>query len=103
MEKLDKETGKILTEGQELKELVSQPGWQVAKRKLFEQLAELDSIASLDFSQSKEDLANEIKNRESVRRIIMSWVATIDGEAQSHDYQSEILDTKKDDIIDYGD
>ena len=92
---MDKETGKILTQGQELKELTGSPGWKTAKTKLFSQLAELDSIATLDFTKPGIELADEIKNRESVRQIIVSWIQSIEGEADSHDYQADIMSIKK--------
>ena len=84
--KPDQETQKILTEGEHLLNLVKGEGWQIARKRLFGAMDDVDSIQNIDDLESKDNakIVAEMLARKIAIDLVKGWFDEIDGLVQSH-------------------
>jgi len=90
-ETLDKDTQKVLNEGERLKSLVENTGWELAKAKLTEKILDLQSIKNLS-GVTPEEVVSEIKARNTAVDILMEWLKEIEGSAEQYAGNKVILE-----------
>jgi len=83
--KPDQETGKILSEGEELANLVKGIGWSIVKKRLTEEIVSLGDIFTLN---NKENLAIELGARQMATEILLNWMKKVEGDAFTYDNQN---------------
>jgi hypothetical protein len=100
MKKLDKKTEKLLGESERLKSLIESTGWGEAKAMLVKKCALL-ATDTIDTSQrTDQQIAQEIRERQSVVKMILTWLAEVEGQARTADfYAQEIKQQKEDEIV----
>lgn len=98
--KLDKDTQKILSDGEKMEEFVKGEGWALAKKKLYDRLITLDSISSVPKKGfTPERRLKEFEIREGVVSVILDWISDIEGTAQSAKHNREAMREVREDSI----
>jgi len=100
--KLDEETQKENAKAQEWEIFVKGEGWQEAKRRLLNKVADIDSISVMreEFKGDNEALLRAIEARQMTVNIILEWIGEIDGSAEvTEDNREMMAQSRKDDII----
>lgn len=82
--KPDIDTQKVLTEGEQIRNLTREGGWGLAKQRLTNKLLDLQSINNIDTTKT-DDVILDIKVRKNVVAIVLEWVKEIEGIAAQHD------------------
>lgn len=83
--KTDKDTGKVLSEGEELMNLVKGRGWSIVKKRLTDEIVSLGDIFSLT---NKENLAIELGARQMATEILLKWLKRVEGDAFTYENQN---------------
>lgn len=97
---MQNETEKIISEGKELRALVTSPGWKEAKSRLFGKLVQLDSLNALILEgKSKDDVVREIERRRDLFAFIIEWLKEIEGEGSSSEFVSDITKVREEEIV----
>lgn len=97
---LDKETKKVLSDGEQINDLISSRGWSIAKKKLLQKVAILDSISSVPQDiQNPMNRLRELEIREGVVSVILEWLRDVEGTAQQFKSNAEILQVEKEDSL----
>lgn len=94
------ETNKLLGQASDLRDLIDSPGWKEAKIKLFKKLIQLDSVNALDMHE-KEDaqIVRELERRRDLFAFIKDWLAEIEGEGKSTDFNKDLARIREDEIV----
>lgn len=82
MNKMDKETQEILSEGKQLLSLVNTDGWEMAKNKLVNKIADLQNAFNIE-DRTPEEMVIDLKARKIASMILFDWVRDIEGTAQA--------------------
>ena len=77
-----KQTQKILSDNQDLKELVDSKGWLVAKKKLYDYIFALESLSNIDLTKTPEEIAKEVIIKFTIKDILLKWVADVEGSVE---------------------
>lgn len=93
--KPDKETQKILSLGERIRDFVQSDGWKIVKSELDVRLLDLQDITSLPEDADK----TEIIVRKRVIVTINNWIKDIEGTANQHDENVKSLKERRDDIF----
>lgn len=98
-EGLDIETQEVFKEGEKAHFLIKGKDWQWAKRKLLQNLSNLDSVRTLEkILKDKGDVALEIKARTMTIKMVLEWLDEIEGIAEQHKGNKEAFeDIQKED------
>ena len=88
MEKLNKETQKVMTEGEQLKSLVASDGWAIVRRILNQQIIDIGDIFQLT---DKDNLKEEIGARQIAIEVLRNVINEVEGRAQQHQNNSEFF------------
>jgi hypothetical protein len=90
--KLDKETEEVLSEGQRISDFTKSKDWGFIKGFLTNKLIDFDSIKGMELeNKTKEQLGEEVISRKGIIDIVLGWVKELEGIAQQHDSNSDIL------------
>ena len=101
--KPNKETAKILSDGQKIEDFVKSDGWKLARKMLYDKLITLDSIASVPKTGlTDEQKLREYDVREGVVAIILEWIKEVEGSAEQNQSNKDLMkDIRKESIIQY--
>lgn len=88
---LDIDTQKILIEGSQLKSLVGNEGWPVARAMLEAKIIDLQSIRNITATDAAEVII-DIKARTAAIDIILEWLRQVEGTARQHEGNQIILE-----------
>lgn len=93
------ETNKLLGQASDLRDLIDNPGWKVAKGKLFKKLIQLDSVNAIDMEE-KEDaqIVRELERRRDLFAFIKEWLSEIEGEGRSTEFNQNISQIREEEI-----
>ena len=102
-QQLEQDTQKILSEGEKLSNFVESDAWKLIRKKLFDKLITIDSIAGVPKDKkTNEEIIFEIKLREGVVSLILQWIREIEGSAKKYKFDSKMFeDIRRDSIIQY--
>lgn len=95
---LDKETKKVLTEGDSLKSMVEGRGWAIARERLLKKVAECLNIADIGLD-NPQNLALLIGIRQEVAKTLIEWMKDIEGTASQHVSNNAYFEEVKDRYI----
>jgi len=100
---LDKDTKKVIDDGQKMTDFVENDGWKLVKKKLFDKLITFDSISSVPKDKkSMEEIGKEAVLREAVVEIIIQWIQEIEGKVSQHKNNRKVIEEiRKESIIQY--
>lgn len=100
---VDKDTQKVLSEGEKITNLVDSDEWKTARKKLYDKLITLDSLSGVPKEgKTNEDIINELKVREGVVSIILAWIKEIEGIKTKHQFDKKMFEEiRKDSILQY--
>jgi hypothetical protein len=97
---LDKETAKIEAVGTIIKDLVGSSGWAEARKRLFRKVAELQMITNVEIQNADATaLVQIIAANTRAARILLEWLRDIEGSAEQHDGNAEILVQEVESIV----
>ena len=97
---LDKETQKVESIGNAIKELVGSTGWAEARRRLIRKATELQLIGNIDIQNATgTDLVSLIAAKTTAARILLEWLRDIEGTAEQHDANKELITQTAEDIV----
>lgn len=100
MQELDKETQKILNDGQKIENFVESDDWKLIKKKLYSKLITFDSISGIvDDKKSMEEIGKEAIQRDAVVDIILKWIQEIESEAAGSKIKRESFESIRNDSI----
>lgn len=95
------EEQKNFSEGKQLSDLVSNPGWFLAKRKLYSIMLDMDSIMGINLDD-RDRVFKEVGIRQLSIQTILSWIEEIEGGAMQHSsYEKLLKDFKQDNIVQF--
>jgi hypothetical protein len=86
---MDKETQKIMTEGEELQLMVRGNGWGIARRKLDELFSTFNLTNLVTDGKTPEQIVEEIKVTQLALSIINRWLEDVEGSAKSHEFNKQ--------------
>jgi hypothetical protein len=100
-EKPDKETGKILEQGEKLALFVQSEEWQNIKNILFKRLGSISSFDEEELNKkTDEEIGKEMKVRQKVIQVVIDWIDQIEGIPGQHQANLEAFKKGRvDDII----
>jgi hypothetical protein len=75
---LDKETQQLSLRASKFSSLISHPHWGDAKKELLDELATMNSVASVDLTIPPEKIVENIKLVRELTRIVYNWIGTIE-------------------------
>ena len=88
---MDKETKKILSEGEQIQQMTETQGWQIVKERIFKRLADAGSILGIE-SKDPEKMMLELSAKQMAVQIVIDWLREdVDGEVEKHKNYNEIL------------
>lgn len=98
--RLDKETEKVLSEGEMAEALVKDEKWLWAKRRLFSKLIVFDSATSIE-AQGRpfDEVGREVAMRQAAVEMVLNWFKDIEGLSQQHVNNREIMQAEREDSI----
>ena len=79
-----KQIEKILTDGEEIVNLVNSRGWAIVENKLLDKIIELGDIMSFDDTK---DLTVRIAASQEATKLLIEWLEDVKGDAQRHKLQ----------------
>lgn len=95
MKTLDKETQKIFSQGEALKDMTESKGWQVAKELLLKKAANLLNMADIS-DLNPNTIVQIIGIRQETAKNLIEWLKEIEGTVDQHkgniETYSEITD-----------
>ena len=92
--KVDKETQKLLSEQEHVKNLTEQEGWGIVKGNLIKYVAALHNISSLN-STDPQAMFNQVASRQLAAGILLEWLKDVEGTAAQFDANKELADQVK--------
>jgi len=95
---LDKETQKMLSDGEKIADFVNSSAWKLVKDKLVNRLITLDSISSMP-TMDKDEFYVQAKIREGVVSIITEWIRDIEGDAEKHKSNKQAFSSMREEVI----
>lgn len=99
---LDKETKKILTDGEKIERFIESEGWKLVKQKLIAKLAIINSISLVPKETNREDMLKEYELREGVVSIVLDWIRDIEGEKNKSKFNKQAFrEIEQESIIQY--
>lgn len=102
MKKVDKETKKLVSEGQKIADFVNSEAWRMIRRSLYDKLMLNDSITAIDFTGSNETLIREVMARAHASRLVLQWIGEVEGRAkQASEVNDTLLKVRKESIYQY--
>lgn len=89
---LDKDTQKVMLEGQEIDNFTKSDAWNLVKEKLTSRLAAMDSLSTMDFTNKTEtQIALEVQTRANTVMTIRQWIEEVEGTAEQFRVNKEML------------
>ncbi|MCK9370772.1 hypothetical protein M0R04_12755 [Candidatus Dojkabacteria bacterium] len=76
---INAETQKIITEGEELKQMVNSEGWRIARQKLGAKVASLSDILLIEDVDPNKLMLQLAANQQAIK-ILITWLKEIEGE-----------------------
>ena len=103
VKEVDKETDKLVAEQKKIYDFVKSDDWSLIKKKLFDKLITIDSIASVPKEgKSAESMLLEYRTREGVVSIVLEWIKDIEGTANQYLNNQELMNNiRKESLIEY--
>lgn len=99
---LDKETQKVMSQGQKIADFVNSDSWQLIRKKLYDKLITIDSIMEIPSNMSNEQRLQEIGIRAGAVSLILDWIKEIEGTAAQHKNNVEAFsEIRKESIVQY--
>lgn len=93
---MDKQTTKLLHNGEELKMLVESDGWAIARKKLLDMISEVDSLTNFEREKkTNEEIVSEMGARQIAVEILMNWLRDIEGSVVQYKTNAEALKENK--------
>lgn len=86
--KIDKETHKVLKEGDLLQELVKSDGWKIVQKRFTDMVIELGDVFSIKDAEP-EAAFRQLAARQIAIELVMNWMKDIEGRARQHAANSE--------------
>lgn len=86
---MDKETQKLMSEGESWKAFVEGEMWQKAKKIIEDGVVATESIHSLEMKKP-EDMVVEISGRKLATKLILEWITEVEGLANQYDFNKEL-------------
>lgn len=96
--KLDKETEKIFTRGEQLRFMTQGQGWVIAKEMLLKRAANLLNMADIT-DLRPETIIQLIGIRQETAKNLMLWLKDIEGTVEQHTANSTAFTDVKDEYI----
>jgi len=97
---LDKETQKVLSEGEKIRDGINSDFWRIIRGKLTDLINSQDSLSAMEFEgKSTEQKALEAESRANTVATLKQWLADIEGTAETHDYNKNLTEDDKDSLI----
>jgi hypothetical protein len=91
-EPLQPDTKKVLTQGEELHNLVRSEGWQMAKRKLLSDVANFTNVLTLETkNRAVNDIIVEMAGRQLAAATVLDWIKDIEGSAEQYKVNTDTL------------
>lgn len=84
MEKIDIETKRILGEAKQLQSLVNGEGWDIARKKLTDKIADLQNAFNIE-DKDEHEMLTDLKARKLATAILFDWIRDIEGTAHGAD------------------
>ncbi len=91
--KLDKDTQKVLSEGEQIANLVQSDGWRLVRMRLFNKITDLNSVLGIT-GKTNEEILRELGVRQEAVKTLFDWLREIEGTAAGHQTNAELF--KKD-------
>lgn len=89
---MDKQTKKVLSDGEKLKSMCNTEGWMIAKRKLYGKINDVASILGIEKGKrSAEEVLAEIGGRQVATQMVIDWISEIEGIVLQHKAHAEVL------------
>lgn len=88
---LDKETKKVLSDGEKLQNLVNGEGWGVVKAQLLAKISAVDSVSNIDLTRSADELVKDMMARAGAISIVLEWLKEIEGQAAQIQNNKQLL------------
>ena len=86
--KTDKQTMKVMKEGEQLLRLVEDEKWMTAKRLLYKQILEVGNILAIE---TKENALVELAARQMAITMVFEWIKEVEGSALAHKANAEMF------------
>ena len=96
--KLDPATEKIFTRGEHLKSLTEHAGWSEFREMLLRKVASLINLSDITTPDAKTIVAL-IVGRQEASKVLLAWLADIEGTVQQHKANLGAYDAVKDEYI----
>jgi hypothetical protein len=91
-EPLQPDTREVLSEGEKLHDLVRSEGWQLAKRKLLTEVADITNVLTLvTKGRAVNDMIVELAGRQLAAATVLDWLKGIEGDAEQYKTNSDTL------------
>lgn len=88
---IDQETKKAISEQGLLKDFTKHPGWNVAKGKLIQTIAEMQDASTIDLGMPPEQIVSELATRRMVAMTLYNWIRDVEGTASMADSFSTLI------------
>lgn len=96
----DRETVKILTDGEKIMLLTQHEGWGLVRTKLVDKIIDLQSINNLDPATTPEQLAIDVKARRMAVQIMFEWLkGDVEGSVEQHINNTQLANEKETYIV----
>ena len=82
-DQIDKETKKILTEGEKLKRLTESEGWAIVRDRLYKKAAKLLNMQDIT-EPNPQFIINLIGIRQETAKNLVEWLREIEGDVEQH-------------------
>lgn len=100
--KPDKETQKILTDGEALSNMLQSRGWAIAKTLLLDKILKVSDTMEIDTSKTATTIANEIKINNRVVKEMLEWMQELEGvQVQQREAVESLKEFRRNNIINY--
>lgn len=93
--KADKDTKKVIEDGEALKAMAESQGWGIAKRKLFLKVNDLVSILGIKATNANE-VMEEVASKQLASKILLDWVQEIEGDVAQYKGHKQTLEQIQD-------
>ncbi len=80
---LNKDTQKVLREGEQIANLVKSDGWRLVRAKLFNKITDLNSVLGIA-GKTNEEIVRELGVRQETVKALFEWLREIEGTAEGH-------------------
>lgn len=96
---MDKETEKLITEADKMQHFIVTEGWKLARALIEKKIADLENVSTMYLEgRTNDEIAKELRERQSVAEIMKKLVEEIEGVALSAKYNTKIV-TIEEEII----